>query len=91
MYFMNFVLVMKLVEVICGYVILDEIMDIVMDLFCKFGKVLVEVNDYLGFVVNWILMLMINEVIIFLYEGVAGVEEIDMVMKFGMVYFMGLL
>lgn len=91
MYFMNFVLIMKLVEVICGYVILDEVMVQIMELFKQLGKVLVEVNDYLGFVVNCILMFMINEVIYLLYEGVVGVLEIDMVMKLGMVYLMGLL
>lgn len=91
MHFMNLVLVMKFVEIICGYFIIDEVMEIIMEILRKFNKVLVEVNDYLGFIVNCILMLMINEVIYSFYEGVVGVEEIDMVMKLGMVYLMGLL
>jgi 3-hydroxybutyryl-CoA dehydrogenase len=89
MHFMNPVPVMKLVEVIRGYATSDETTDKVMDLSRKLGKVPVEVNDYPGFVANRILMPMINEAIISLYEGVAGVEEIDTVMKLGMAHPMG--
>ncbi len=89
MHFMNPVPVMKLVEVIRGYATSDETTDIVMDLSRKLGKVPVEVNDYPGFVANRILMPMINEAIISLHEGVAGVEEIDTVMKLGMAHPMG--
>jgi 3-hydroxybutyryl-CoA dehydrogenase len=89
MHFMNPVPVMKLVEVIRGYSTSDETCETVMDLSRKLNKVPVEVNDYPGFVANKILMPMINEAIITLYEGVAGVEEIDTVMKLGMAHPMG--
>ena len=89
MHFMNPVPVMKLVEVIRGYATSDAITELVMDLSKKLGKVPVEVNDYPGFVANRILMPMINEAIITLHEGVAGVEEIDTVMKLGMAHPMG--
>ena len=89
MHFMNPVPVMKLVEVIRGYATTDETCEAVMELSRKLGKVPVEVNDYPGFVANRILMPMINEAIISLHEGVAGVEEIDTVMKLGMAHPMG--
>lgn len=89
MHFMNPVPVMKLVEVIRGYATSDEVTRMTMDLSSKLGKVPVEVNDYPGFVANRILMPMINEAIISLHEGVAGVEEIDTVMKLGMAHPMG--
>ncbi len=89
MHFMNPVPVMKLVEVIRGYSTSDEVCSAVMDMSKKLSKVPVEVNDYPGFVANKILMPMINEAIITLYEGVAGVEEIDTVMKLGMAHPMG--
>lgn len=89
MHFMNPVPVMKLVEVIKGYATSQEVLDITMETSRKLGKVPVEVNDYPGFVANKILMPMINEAIITLYEGVAGVEEIDTVMKLGMAHPMG--
>jgi 3-hydroxybutyryl-CoA dehydrogenase len=89
MHFMNPVPIMKLVEVIRGYATSDEVTNLIMDLSKKLGKVPVEVNDYPGFVANRILMPMINEAIITLYEGVAGVEEIDTVMKLGMAHPMG--
>ena len=89
MHFMNPVPIMKLVEVIRGYHTSDDVCDKIMDLSCKLGKVPVEVNDYPGFVANRILMPMINEAIYTLYEGVAGVEEIDTVMKLGMAHPMG--
>lgn len=89
MHFMNPVPVMKLVEVIRGYATSDEVTSTVMELSQKLGKVPVEVNDYPGFVANRILMPMINEAIISLHEGVAGVEEIDTVMKLGMAHPMG--
>ncbi|HKG05263.1 MAG TPA: 3-hydroxybutyryl-CoA dehydrogenase [Pedobacter sp.] len=89
MHFMNPVPVMKLVEVIRGYSTSDETTGIVMDLSKKLDKTPVEVNDYPGFVANRILMPMINEAIATLYEGVAGVEEIDTVMKLGMAHPMG--
>lgn len=89
MHFMNPVPVMKLVEVIRGYNTTDEVTERIMDLSQKLGKVPVEVNDYPGFVANRILMPMINEAIYSLYEGVAGVEEIDTVMKLGMAHPMG--
>jgi 3-hydroxybutyryl-CoA dehydrogenase len=89
MHFMNPVPVMKLVEVIRGYSTSDDTCDTVMNLSRKLNKVPVEVNDYPGFVANKILMPMINEAIITLYEGVAGVEEIDTVMKLGMAHPMG--
>jgi len=89
MHFMNPVPVMKLVEVIRGYNTTDAITATIMDLSKKLGKVPVEVNDYPGFVANKILMPMINEAIITLHEGTAGVEEIDTVMKLGMAHPMG--
>jgi 3-hydroxybutyryl-CoA dehydrogenase len=89
MHFMNPVPVMKLVEVIRGYNTSDEVCDLVMATSKKLNKIPVEVNDYPGFVANKILMPMINEAIITLYEGVAGVEEIDQVMKLGMAHPMG--
>jgi 3-hydroxybutyryl-CoA dehydrogenase len=89
MHFMNPVPVMKLVEVIRGYATSDEVTNTVMDLSKKLGKDPVEVNDYPGFVANRILMPMINEAIYTLFEGVAGVEEIDTVMKLGMAHPMG--
>ena len=89
MHFMNPVPVMKLVEVIRGYATSDEVTQLVMETSKKLGKVPVEVNDYPGFVANRILMPMINEAIITLFEGVAGVEEIDTVMKLGMAHPMG--
>lgn len=89
MHFMNPVPVMKLVEVIRGYSTTDEVTKLVFDLSRSLEKVPVEVNDYPGFVANRILMPMINEAIYTLYEGVAGVEEIDTVMKLGMGHPMG--
>lgn len=89
MHFMNPVPVMKLVEVIRGYSTSDAVTQKIMDLSRNLGKVPVEVNDYPGFVANRILMPMINEAIYSLYEGVAGVEEIDTVMKLGMAHPMG--
>ena len=89
MHFMNPVPVMKLVEVIRGYSTSDEVTKKVMELSEKLGKIPVEVNDYPGFVANRILMPMINEAIYTLYEGVAGVYEIDTVMKLGMAHPMG--
>ncbi len=89
MHFMNPVPVMKLVEVIRGYATSDEVTKRIMDLSSNLGKVPVEVNDYPGFVANRILMPMINEAIYSLFEGVAGVSEIDTVMKLGMAHPMG--
>jgi len=89
MHFMNPVPVMKLVEVIRGYNTTDQVTEMIMELSKKLDKVPVEVNDYPGFVANRILMPMINEAIYALYEGVAGVEEIDTVMKLGMAHPMG--
>jgi 3-hydroxybutyryl-CoA dehydrogenase len=89
MHFMNPVPVMKLVEVICGYSTSAETLKTIMDLSKALGKAPVEVNDYPGFVANRILMPMINEAIYTLFEGVAGVEEIDTVMKLGMAHPMG--
>lgn len=89
MHFMNPVPVMKLVEVIRGYATSDATTQTVMDMSKQLGKVPVEVNDYPGFVANRILMPMINEAIITLHEGVAGVQEIDTVMKLGMAHPMG--
>jgi 3-hydroxybutyryl-CoA dehydrogenase len=86
---MNPVPVMKLVEVIRGYATSDETTKTIMDLSQKLAKTPVEVNDYPGFVANRILMPMINEAIYSLYEGVAGVNEIDQVMKLGMAHPMG--
>lgn len=89
MHFMNPVPIMKLVEIIRGYNTSDEVTKTIMDLSEKLGKVPVEVNDYPGFVANRILMPMINEAIETLYNGVAGVYEIDTVMKLGMAHPMG--
>lgn len=89
MHFMNPVPVMKLVEVIRGYATSAEVTATIMDLSKKLGKAPVEVNDYPGFISNRILMPMINEAIYSLFEGVAGVEEIDTVMKLGMAHPMG--
>jgi 3-hydroxybutyryl-CoA dehydrogenase len=89
MHFMNPVPVMKLVEVIRGYATSDEVTAAIMELSKGLSKVPVEVNDYPGFVANRILMPMINEAIITLFEGVAGVQEIDTVMKLGMAHPMG--
>lgn len=89
MHFMNPVPVMKLVEVIRGYATSDEVTNSIMTLSQKLGKSPVEVNDYPGFVANRILMPMINEAIYTFYEGVAGIAEIDTVMKLGMAHPMG--
>lgn len=89
MHFMNPVPIMKLVEIIKGYNTSPEVYQTVAELSKKLGKVPVEVNDYPGFVANRILMPMINEAIETLYNGVAGVEEIDTVMKLGMAHPMG--
>jgi 3-hydroxybutyryl-CoA dehydrogenase len=89
MHFMNPVPVMKLIEVIRGYATSDTTTQTIMELSRNLSKVPVEVNDYPGFVANRILMPMINEAIITLHEGVAGVEEIDTVMKLGMAHPMG--
>jgi 3-hydroxybutyryl-CoA dehydrogenase len=89
MHFMNPVPVMKLVEIIRGYSTTDEVTNTIMEISKKLNKVPVEVNDYPGFIANRILMPMINEAICSLYEGVAGVEEIDTVMKLGMAHPMG--
>ncbi len=89
MHFMNPVPIMKLVEIIRGYNTSNETTQVIMELSKKLGKIPVEVNDYPGFVANRILMPMINEAIYSLYEGVAGVEEIDTVMKLGMAHPMG--
>lgn len=89
MHFMNPVPVMKLVEVIRGYNTSEEVTMQIMALSRAVDKVPVEVNDYPGFVANRILMPMINEAIYALHEGVAGVEEIDTVMKLGMAHPMG--
>lgn len=89
MHFMNPVPVMKLVEVIRGFNTSDEVTSTIMSLSKMLEKVPVEVNDYPGFVANRILMPMINEAIYSLYEGVAGVSEIDTVMKLGMAHPMG--
>lgn len=89
MHFMNPVPVMKLVEIIRGYSTSDEVTALIMETSKKLDKVPVEVNDYPGFVANRILMPMINEAIYSLYEGVAGVYEIDTVMKLGMAHPMG--
>ena len=89
MHFMNPVPVMKLVEVIRGYATSDDVTNTIMEVSKSLNKVPVEVNDYSGFVANRILMPMINEAIITLHEGVAGVEEIDTVMMLGMAHPMG--
>lgn len=89
MHFMNPVPMMKLVEIIRGYNTSDEVTDAIMELSKKLNKTPVEVNDYPGFVANRILMPMINEAVETLYNGVAGVQEIDTVMKLGMAHPMG--
>lgn len=89
LHFMNPVPVMKLVEVINGYATSKEVTERVVDLSRKLGKTPCVVNDYPGFIANRILMPMINEAITSLFEGVAGVEEIDTVMKLGMAHPMG--
>ena len=89
MHFMNPVPIMKLVEIIRGYNTSDDVTKTIMEMSVKLGKTPVEVNDYPGFVANRILMPMINESIETLYNGVAGVYEIDTVMKLGMAHPMG--
>jgi len=89
MHFMNPVPIMKLVEIIRGYNTSDSVTNTIMELSKTLGKVPVEVNDYPGFVANRILMPMLNESIETLYNGVAGVKEIDTVMKLGMAHPMG--
>lgn len=89
MHFMNPVPIMKLVEIIRGYNTSDEVTKTIMDLSKNLGKTPVEVNDYPGFVANRILMPMLNESIETLYNGVAGVKEIDTVMMLGMAHPMG--
>lgn len=89
MHFMNPVPIMKLVEIIRGYNTSDAVTKTIMEMSEKLGKIPVEVNDYPGFVANRILMPMINEAIETLYNGVAGVYEIDTVMKLGMAHPMG--
>ena len=89
MHFMNPVPVMKLVEIINGYATTKEVTNTIVELSKQLGKVPCVVNDYPGFIANRILMPMINEAIYSLYEGVAGVEEIDTVMKLGMAHPMG--
>lgn len=89
MHFMNPVPVMKLVEIINGYATKKEVSDTIAELSKKLNKVPCVVNDYPGFIANRILMPMINEAVYSLYEGVAGVEEIDTVMKLGMAHPMG--
>jgi len=89
MHFMNPVPIMKLVEIIRGYSTSDAVTETIMELSKKLGKTPTEVNDYPGFVANRILMPMINESIETLYNGVAGVTEIDTVMKLGMAHPMG--
>lgn len=89
MHFMNPVPMMRLIEIISGYKTSKVVLDRIMELSKVIGKTPVPVNDYAGFVANRILMPMINEAIITLHEGVAGVEEIDTVMKLGMAHPMG--
>ena len=86
---MNPVPLMKLVEIIRGYSTSDQVTSLISSVSKQLAKIPVEVNDYPGFVANRILMPMINEAILTLYEGVAGVEEIDTVMKLGMGHPMG--
>jgi 3-hydroxybutyryl-CoA dehydrogenase len=86
---MNPVPVMKLVEIIRGYSTSDEVTNRIMEMSKKLGKIPEEVKDYPGFIANRILMPMINEAIFSLFEGVAGVKEIDSVMKLGMAHPMG--
>ena len=89
MHFMNPVPVMKLVEIINGYMTDQKVSQTIIKLSKQLGKIPCEVNDYPGFIANRILMPMINEAIYSLFEGVAGVEEIDTVMKLGMAHPMG--
>jgi 3-hydroxybutyryl-CoA dehydrogenase len=89
MHFMNPVPVMKLVEVINGYATVKSVTDTIVELSRQLGKTPCVVNDYPGFIANRILMPMINEATYSLYEGVAGVEEIDTIMKLGMAHPMG--
>ena len=89
MHFMNPVPVMKLVEIINGYATSEKVSNTIVELSRQLGKVPCVVNDYPGFIANRILMPMINEAVYSLYEGVAGVEEIDTVMKLGMAHPMG--
>src|SRR5436190_1102190 len=89
MHFMNPVPVMKLIEIINGYATKKEVTDKIIELGKQLGKVPCVVNDYPGFIANKILMPMINEAIYSLYEGIAGVEEIDTIMKLGMAHPMG--
>jgi 3-hydroxybutyryl-CoA dehydrogenase len=89
MHFMNPVPIMKLVEIINGYATSKEVTERIVELSKKLDKVPVPCNDYPGFVANRILMPMINEAILSLHEGVAGVEEIDTIMKLGMAHPMG--
>ena len=89
MHFMNPVPVMKLVEIINGYSTKKQVTNTVIELSKQLGKIPCVVNDYPGFIANRILMPMINEAVYSLYEGVAGVEEIDTVMKLGMAHPMG--
>jgi 3-hydroxybutyryl-CoA dehydrogenase len=89
MHFMNPVPVMKLVEIINGYATKKEVTDTIVEISKQLGKIPCVVDDYPGFIANRILMPMINEAIYSLYEGVAGVEEIDTVMKLGMAHPMG--
>ena len=89
MHFMNPVPVMKLVEIINGYATKKEVTETIVELSKQLGKIPCAVNDYPGFIANRILMPMINEAIYSLYENVAGVEEIDTVMKLGMAHPMG--
>ena len=89
MHFMNPVPVMKLVEIINGYSTKKEVTDKIIEITKQLGKIPCVVNDYPGFISNRILLPMINEAIYSLYEGVAGVEEIDTVMKLGMAHPMG--
>lgn len=89
MHFMNPVPVMKLVEVINGYATSKDVTNTIVELSKQLGKIPCVVSDYPGFIANRILMPMINEAIYSLYEGVAGVEEIDTIMKLGMAHPMG--
>lgn len=89
MHFMNPVPMMKLVEIICGYDTSNETTNKIVEITEKLNKIPVEVNDYPGFIANRILMPMINEAIYSLYEGVAGIKQIDEVMKLGMAHPMG--
>lgn len=89
MHFMNPVPIMKLVEIIRGYSTSNEVTNTIMEMSKTLGKTPTEVNDYPGFVANRILMPMLNESIETLYNGVAGVKEIDTVMKLGMAHPMG--